>query len=267
MDTAAGLQVIKPWFGVTDIDHRTILLSEPGLHRLIAANIWWIRGRDRDLVIDSGNGIASLRQLLPEIFERDPLLIVTHFHADHGGGAHEFGEVWAHRADAGRIGAPRPGSLLGGRPLAADGSLDGTPLAVLPPLLINGLPHEGYDPGGYAVRPAAVSREVGEGDVIDLGDLKFTVLHLPGHTAGSIGLYDEHAGTLFTGDVIYDGVLLDTGESSDIQAYLQTMRRLTEIPVSIAHGGHKPSFDRARLIEIASDYIARRADGTSRPAR
>jgi glyoxylase-like metal-dependent hydrolase (beta-lactamase superfamily II) len=258
MDAAAGLQVLKPWFTVTDVDHRTILLREPGLHRLIAANIWWIRGRDRDLVIDSGNGIASLRQLLPEIFERDPLLVVTHFHGDHAGGAHEFDAVCAHAADAGRISAPQPGSLAGGRPLADDGSLDGTALAVLPPLLINGLPHEGYDPGRYELRPAAVTREVGEGDVIDLGDLSFTVLHLPGHTAGSIGLYDEHAGTLFTGDVIYDGILLDTGESSDIPSYVATMRRLAEIPVSIVHGGHKPSFGQGRLIEIASDYIAKR---------
>jgi glyoxylase-like metal-dependent hydrolase (beta-lactamase superfamily II) len=33
----------------------------------------------------------------------------------------------------------------------------------------------------------------------------FTVLHLPGHTPGSIGLWDEKAGVLFSGDTLFDG--------------------------------------------------------------
>ena len=51
--------------------------------------------------------------------------------------------------------------------------------------------------------------EIGEGDVIDLGDRAFEVLHLPGHSPGSIGLWDPAAGTLFSGDAIYDGPLLE----------------------------------------------------------
>ena len=40
-----------------------------------------------------------------------------------------------------------------------------------------------------------------EGDTIG----PFTVLHLPGHTPGSIGLWDKDAGILFTGDTLFDG--------------------------------------------------------------
>jgi glyoxylase-like metal-dependent hydrolase (beta-lactamase superfamily II) len=43
--------------------------------------------------------------------------------------------------------------------------------------------------------------------VIDTGDRHFEVLHLPGHSPGSIGLWEERSGTLFSGDAIYDGPL------------------------------------------------------------
>jgi glyoxylase-like metal-dependent hydrolase (beta-lactamase superfamily II) len=255
---ALDLPVIDPWFAVTDVDFRTILLQEPALHRLIAANIWWIRGRDRDLVVDSGNGVASLRALVPDLFERDPLLVVTHSHGDHMGGAYEFDDVWAHPNEAAAIQSPKRGSLVGGRKLAGDGSLDGTALAVLPPWLIDGLPAADYDPASFEMRPAKVTREIDEGDRIELGDLTLTVLHLPGHTSGSVALYDEHAGTLYTGDIVYDGILLDTGDDSNIADYVKTMERLRDLPVSLVHGGHKPSFDRDRLVQITTEYIERR---------
>jgi glyoxylase-like metal-dependent hydrolase (beta-lactamase superfamily II) len=65
-------------------------------------------------------------------------------------------------------------------------------------------------------------------------------------------------GTLFSGDAIYDGPLLDDLPDSDVAAYLSTMRRLRELPVRVVHGGHDPSFGRDRMIEIADAYIAQR---------
>jgi glyoxylase-like metal-dependent hydrolase (beta-lactamase superfamily II) len=54
------------------------------------------------------------------------------------------------------------------------------------------------------------TRVVEEGDVIDLGDRTLTVLHLPGHTPGEIGLWEEATRTLFAGDCEYEScVLLD----------------------------------------------------------
>jgi glyoxylase-like metal-dependent hydrolase (beta-lactamase superfamily II) len=38
---------------------------------------------------------------------------------------------------------------------------------------------------------------------------------LPGHSPGSIALFGQQDGTLFSGDVIYDDVLLDTIDGSD----------------------------------------------------
>ena len=95
--------------------------------------------------------------------------------------------------------------------------------------------------------------------MLDLGNRCFEVLHLPGHSPGSIGLWEESTGTLFSGDAVYDGPLLDTAADSDIVDYCATMERLLTLPVTVVHGGHDPSFGRDRLHEIARAYLARRS--------
>ena len=50
----------------------------------------------------------------------------------------------------------------------------------------------------------ALLESFGHTDIIDLGDRRFRVVHLPGHSPDSIGLLDEHDGLFFSGDAIYD---------------------------------------------------------------
>jgi len=64
---------------------------------------------------------------------------------------------------------------------------------------------------------------------------------------------------LFSGDAVYDGPLLDQLEDSNVGDYRRTMERLRQLPVEVVHGGHDPSFGRARLIEIIDHYLASRA--------
>jgi glyoxylase-like metal-dependent hydrolase (beta-lactamase superfamily II) len=87
----------------------------------------------------------------------------------------------------------------------------------------------------------------------------FEVIHLPGHSPGSIGLWEAASAILFSGDAIYDGPLLDELPDSDIAAYLATMRRIEQLPARIVHAGHDPSFDGARLRQLARAYLARRS--------
>ncbi len=84
------------------------------------------------------------------------------------------------------------------------------------------------------------------------------MLHLPGHSPGSVGLWERATGVLFSGDAVYDGPLLDELDGSDIDAYSATMRRLRDLPVTVVHGGHEPSFGRERLVEICDSYLAAR---------
>lgn len=110
----------------------------------------------------------------------------------------------------------------------------------------------------YTVQPVEPTRLVADGDAIELGDRVFVVLHLPGHTPGSIALWEADTGILFSGDVIYDGLLLDDLPGSDISDYVVSMERLRALPVSAVHAGHYPSFGRGRFLQLIDDYLRSR---------
>ena len=232
--------------------HDLVRISEPHVHPLLAAKLWWLRGTDRDIVIDAGLGVVALRDEIPPMFERDPMVVLTHSHLDHAGGAHEFRERAAHAVEAETLAAGPLSSLHGAELYEKLGIQDDEPP---PELLIKALPHQGYDPRGYRVEPAPLTRLLSDKDQIDLGGRTLTVLHLPGHTPGSIALFEERTGVLFSGDVIYDDVLIDTLPDSSIPAYRQSMEFLASLEVSIVHPGHGHSFDQTRLHQLATAYL------------
>jgi len=127
------------------------------------------------------------------------------------------------------------------------------------PCFITAVPHADFNLRTFVCPAAPASRIVREGDVIDLGNRVFEVMHLPGHSPGSLGLWEASTGILFSGDAIYDGPLLDELPGSDIATYVTTMRRLEALPARIVHAGHDPSFDGARLRHLARRYLERRA--------
>jgi glyoxylase-like metal-dependent hydrolase (beta-lactamase superfamily II) len=85
--------------------------------------------------------------------------------------------------------------------------------------LLTALPHAGYQLSRYKIIPAPLTGHLDEGDVVDTGDRVFRVFHLPGHSPGSIALYEPATETLFSGDVIYDGALIDNALHSDPERY------------------------------------------------
>ena len=254
------LPIADHWFDIKRISDDIILLWEPHVTPLMRCNIWHVRGRDRDLMIDTGMGIVSLRQAAEHLLDKKVTAVATHTHTDHIGGHHEFEHTLVHELEADELRSPRDkGTLLASvmgaeeiRKLAAAGY----PIAGD---LITALPNADYDMSGYATRDSAVTEIVAEGDVVDIGDRHFEVLHLPGHSPGSIGLWEKATGTLFSGDAIYDGPLLDEIDGADIPTYVRTMKRLRELPVQVVHAGHDPSFGRARLIELCDAYLEKRA--------
>ncbi len=129
----------------------------------------------------------------------------------------------------------------------------------IPDLFVDAVPEGGLDAAVFDRPAAPATRLLADGDVVDLGDRSFEVLHLPGHSPGSIGLWEEATGVLFSGDAVYDGPLLDELDDSDVEAYVATMRRLRELPVTVVHAGHEPSFGRQRLVELCDEYLTRRA--------
>lgn len=90
----------RRWYELEELDDGLVRITEPHVDKLVRANLWWLRGTERDLVVDAGLGVAGLRRHIPRMFERDPLVVLTHAHLDHVGGAHEFSERAAHKAAA-----------------------------------------------------------------------------------------------------------------------------------------------------------------------
>jgi glyoxylase-like metal-dependent hydrolase (beta-lactamase superfamily II) len=249
------MHVAPEWFRVRPVGPALDCIDEPHVHELLRANIWWLRGRDRDLIVDTGLGVASLRRHLPQMFERDPVVVLSHAHLDHMGGAHEFDHCWAHPGDP--FVAPPPGSLRL-QPLADELGIAAEDFGGEDTTLIDALPNPDYPVADYRLRPAKKISWLHDGARIDLGDRQFTVLHLPGHTAASIALFDEVDGTLFSGDIVYDDVLIDDCVGSNVTDYRDSMSRLTVIDPSVTHPGHGDSFDATRLHRIASDYLTKK---------
>ena len=208
--------------------------------------------------------IAScLRAATLDLIDKPVIAAATHTHADHAGGHHEFEDCLVHRAEAENLRAPdEDGNLyISGFNAQFVSYLNEAGYPVEPDQsLITALPHAGYDPATYGLRPSRVTHIVEDGSAVDTGDRHFEVLHLPGHSPGSIGLWEEKTGILFSGDCIYDGALLDGLGHSDIPAYRTSLKRLRRLPVTIVHAGHEPSFGRARLHELIDAYLARRGD-------
>lgn len=239
------------------------LLSEPHVHELLRANIWLVEGGERDLLIDAGNGIGDLTAALTPL-RADPgkplVAVLTHAHPDHQGGWWQLKERFAHRLEVAKL--EHPSST---RPLLAASYPRGVHEAMadegfaLPEILIDAVPRAGFDPASFTLVPCSPTRFVEEGDTVDLGDRVFLALHLPGHSPGSVGLFEEETGLLFSGDVVYDGALFDDLPGANVKDYVRTMQRLRELPVSTVYAGHDASFGRARLIEIADGYLTSRA--------
>ena len=254
------LRIGERWFDFARIGDDITLIWEPHVDPFIRCNIWHVRGRERDMMVDSGLGIASLKDAARSLLDKPLAAVATHSHYDHIGGFHEFEERIAHRSEEEELAEPHGFASLKSTDLGGQ-VVDAIRASgyELPEALVTALPHDGYDLADYRLRPAPATRLVDEGDVIDLGDRVFEVLHLPGHSPGSMGLWEAASGTLFSGDAVYDGPLLDELPGSDIPRYVETMKRLKELPVSVVHAGHEPSFGRERLRELADAYLRQRA--------
>jgi glyoxylase-like metal-dependent hydrolase (beta-lactamase superfamily II) len=249
----------EPWFRRRRLDDSLTLLWEPHVIELMRCNIWHVRGRDCDLLVDTGMGLVSLAAEIADLLDKPVVSVATHGHDDHIGGHHEFADVRVHDLEADLLLDP-PLTSLSPREAWGDDAIAGLAASGYEmdgPWFVTALP-AGFALESYRQQPCASVHRLGEGDIVDLGDRAFEVLHLPGHSPGSIGLWDKSSGTLFSGDAIYDGPLLDELPDSDITVYCATMRRLLTLPVEVVHAGHDPSFGRARLRELAEAYLGRR---------
>jgi glyoxylase-like metal-dependent hydrolase (beta-lactamase superfamily II) len=244
--TMPGMQLkaASQWYETRTLSNDITLIWETHVSRDLCCNIWHVRGRDRDLLIDSGLGVVSLRESVALLSERQVLAVASHSHFDHIGCHHEFEDRLCHPSEAHVLCVPtNQDNLWNDYRVSVDESQ-----------VLQALPFEGFSFDTYSILPAPPTRLIDEGDEVDLGDRVFRVFHMPGHSPGSICLFEPASETLFTGDVLYDGELLDSLRGADPDLYSETLARLREIPARVFHCGHFGSFGRQKMVELIDAY-------------
>ncbi|OPY30988.1 MAG: hydroxyacylglutathione hydrolase [Methanomassiliicoccales archaeon PtaU1.Bin124] len=190
------------------------------VHTLIGvgydSNIFVVTG-DEPIIVDAGTGMHT-RKVLDKISTMAPglapkTIVLTHRHIDHVGGASEmaakFGaKIDIHEADAHSV---------------ETGDLRSTAASTF----------------GCALKPMAVNH-LHDGDIISTGDHELKVLHTPGHTIGSMCLFEKESGILISGDTVFaNGVGrwdLPTGNRSDIERSVKMLLSMKPKHLFPGHG-------------------------------
>lgn len=231
----------KDWWRVRSVGDGVTWIDEPHIHEFYRCNVWHVRGRDGDMLVDSGMGVVSLREQVPLVTERPLEAVASHTHFDHIGCHHEFPCRSCHAAEAELMRDPTRVNTLADPYVTDD--------------IFTALPPAPYQSALYAVKSAPATRLFWDGDVVDLGDRTFEVIHTPGHSPGGIALWEAATGVLFSGDIVYDGELIEDTYHSDAGAYHRSMVRLYDLPVRVVHGGHFASYGRERHREIIGNWL------------
>lgn len=90
--------------------------------------------------------------------------------------------------------------------------------------------------------PFRVAQYLEDGDVLQFGAVRFDVIHVPGHSSGSIALYERARETLIVGDVFHAD---DVGwinapieGASAVHNARRSIERLAPLPIQKAYSGH-----------------------------
>ena len=228
-----NLPVADIWYGIEPVADGIVRLHEAHVDPYLSGDIWLVRGRDADLVVDTGAGILPLAPIVKAITRRAATGVALCYFFDHAGGLYSFEERACHSIDA--------QALAEGRDKVED---------YVCPAMVSALPWAGYDVMKYRLVTRPTTRVVEEGDVFDLGDRRLEVLHVPGRSLGSIALWEPAAGFLFTGDTLLDDPLDRAFPPEDPVAFGASLERLARLPVVRVFAGHYGTFDKALMLDL-----------------
>lgn len=166
-----------------------------------------IVGKERALLIDNGYGDDKLAEYVGELTEVPVIAMVSHAHPDHMGGYAQFEDLWLHEKDLCQCREVFPDAAFNQEKL----TLNGTRLHFLK-----------------------------EGE-LDLGERRVRIISTPGHTAGSVCVYDEKTRMMITGDTLSQRVFLFCAKPViPFRIYKQSLLKLLDTDFQEFLAGHHP---------------------------
>jgi glyoxylase-like metal-dependent hydrolase (beta-lactamase superfamily II) len=139
----------------------------------------WDEESKKGAVVDPGGDLDRIEAAIAKVGLSVEKILLTHGHIDHAGGAAEFKERHS--------GLPIEG------PHQAD------------KFLLDGLAEQGLAFGLNGTRPVTPDRWLAEGDTVTAAGATFSVLHCPGHSPGSVVLFNDAQRFALVGDVLFRG--------------------------------------------------------------
>jgi hydroxyacylglutathione hydrolase len=128
--------------------------------------------------VDPGGDVARIREAIDQLEVTPEKILLTHGHIDHAGGAAELAEAL-------------------NLPIEGPDEKDG--------FLLENLQAQGQRFGITDVRNVKPTRWLVEGETVGIGDLTFSVLHVPGHTPGHLVFVNAPARFALVGDTLFQG--------------------------------------------------------------
>ena len=196
---------------------------ETGLYRIGNSAVFMdlIVGSHHALLFDTGYGYGDLKAVVRSITDKPLYVVNSHGHVDHACGNQAFGGAYIHPLDM-ELCREHNG------PQMRRAELD---VAEVPP---------DFDLDAHLRLGTGELKPVGEGDTFDLGGVTLQVIHLPGHTAGSIGLWCPEKKLLYVGDAMNCFVWLFLPEARELVTYIRTLHKAAGLPFTHMLQSHEP---------------------------
>lgn len=168
-------------------------------------------------IVDPGFGPGPVIEAVRREGLRPVAILLTHAHADHIGGVEAVRRAFA------------------GIPVRLHPAEDA--FMTDPELNLSSF-------AGVPVTAAPADGTLDDGDVLSLGGSRWRVLHVPGHSPGSVALVEDAAGEAIVGDTLFAGSIGRTDfPTSDPQAMRRSLEHvLMGLPDETrVHPGHGPA--------------------------
>ena len=138
----------------------------------------WCSQTMQAAVVDPGGDLQLIRDAIAKTGVRVTKILITHGHIDHAAEALTLAE---------ELGVSIEGPHRDDK------------------FLLDALPGSGLKYGIMAARAFEPQRWLDEGDEVTVGNLRFDVLHCPGHSPGSVAFINKDEGFGLVGDVLFRG--------------------------------------------------------------